>query len=218
MPCRDKSLQEAGEKDTMRTEAFSDGVFAIAITLLVLDLKVPPLHLLSEGKTLASFLKEQWHAYLAFTVAFANILIMWVCHHNIFTRIKKTDGVFMYINGLLLFTVTIMPFSASLLSEYIRTPHAGIAGAVFAGTIFLNCLSFNLLWNYASWRRRLVGKDIHPQVIREIRNNGFIGLPFYIAAVFIAFFSPFLSIAICTGMAVFFAVKGTIQHLGPGEK
>ena len=206
------------EKETLRTEAFSDGVFAIAITLLVLDIKVPELDSLVEKGGLAQALLAQWPVYLAFMISFVNLLIIWVCHHNIFSLIRKTDGSFLYINGFLLLTVTVFPFTSSLLGEYIGTEHASLASAIFAAIIFCNCLSFNILWNYVAGRHHLLIRDIAPEVIREIRNNGFIGLPFYAAAIAIAFWSPYLCLAICTGMAVFFAVKGTVQHIAPATK
>ena len=106
------------EKETLRTEAFSDGVFAIAITLLVLDIKVPELDSLVEKGGLAQALLAQWPVYLAFMISFVNLLIIWVCHHNIFSLIRKTDGSFLYINGFLLLTVTVFPFTSSLLGEY----------------------------------------------------------------------------------------------------
>jgi len=201
------------EKETQRTEAFSDGVFAIAITLLALELKVPPDRVMAAGGGLKEALLGQWPVYMAFLVSFVNLLIIWVCHHNIFSLIRRTDGKFLYINGFLLLTVSVFPFPSTLVGEYIHTSNASLAAAIFAATIFFNCLSFNLLWNYLAANRDLLKKDISPAVIREIRNNGFIGLPFYVAAVAAAFWSPYLSLAICTGMAVFFAVKGTIQHL-----
>lgn len=206
------------EKETLRTEAFSDGVFAIAITLLVLDIKVPALESLAENGGLVRALLNQWPVYLAFMISFVNLLIIWVCHHNIFSLIRKTDGNFLYINGFLLLTVTVFPFTSSLLGEYIGTEYASLAAAIFAAIIFFNCLSFNMLWNYVAGRRHLLIRDVAPEVIREIRNNGFIGLPFYVAAVAVAFWSPYLSLAICTGMAVFFAVKGTVQHIASAAK
>lgn len=209
------SSEEA--KETTRIEAFSDGVFAIAITLLAIELKVPGQEAIRNSGGLGSALLHQWPIYFAFMISFVNLLIIWVCHHNIFSLIKKSDGMFMYINGFLLLTVTVFPFTSALLGEYINTPHAGPVSAVFAAVIFFNCLSFNLLWNYASGKNRLIGGDVHPDTVKEIRNNGFIGLPFYVLAAVIAFFNAYLSIAICTGMAVFFAVKGTVQHLAPSD-
>ena len=103
--------------DTARIEAFSDGVFAIAITLLVLDLKVP--RELHEGQTLTSALAHQWPAYVAFVTSFLTILVMWINHHRMFTLIGRADDRLLIFNGLLLLGITVVPFPTSLVAEYL---------------------------------------------------------------------------------------------------
>src|SRR5258707_7291898 len=108
--------RERPEKETARVEAFSDGVFAIAITLLVLDLKVPrdvP------ADHLAAELLRSWPSYGAFLVSFATIGIMWLNHHRLFTLIHRVDHALLVLNGLLLLTVTVVPFPTSLLAAYL---------------------------------------------------------------------------------------------------
>src|SRR5215813_3568997 len=101
----------AVSSETSRIEAFSDGVFAIAITLLVLDLKVPPDP--SGIHRLAELLLSEWPAYLAFLTSFATILIMWINHHRIFTLVGRSDDRLLFYNGLLLLGVTVVPFPTS---------------------------------------------------------------------------------------------------------
>ncbi|MCX5697908.1 MAG: TMEM175 family protein [Candidatus Omnitrophica bacterium] len=202
------------EKETGRVEAFSDGVFAIAITLLVLNLKVPPVESLSAGFGLMQALFAQWPAYLAFVLSFVNILIMWVNHHYIFSHIRKADWPFFLLNGFLLLTVTFIPFPTSLLAEYIRTPFASLATAVFTGSILLNCLSFNLLWAYASQGCRLLKKDVGEPVIKDIRRNGRIGLALYLLAIPLAFINIAFSLGICLGLAIFYAALGSLKRRG----
>jgi uncharacterized membrane protein len=101
--------------DTARTEAFSDGVFAIAITLLVLDIKVP--HDLPENTSLLRALLNQWPIYMAFLTSFATIGIMWLNHHRMFRYIRRVDHWFLVLNGLLLLGVTFVPFPTSLAAE-----------------------------------------------------------------------------------------------------
>src|SRR5256886_1464698 len=127
--------KETGHKETGRIEAFSDGVFAVAITLLVFDLKVPPQSALEAISVagLGKVLYEQWPSYLAFITSFATILIMWVSHHSIFKLVDKSDKPFLFANGLLLMLVTVVPFPTSLVSEYLTTPAAATACAVYAG-------------------------------------------------------------------------------------
>src|SRR5512132_2117231 len=104
--------EQEQEKETGRIEAFSDGVFAIAITLLVLDLKVP--RDLDEGVSLAQALLRQWPSYLAFIASFATIGVMWINHHKLFTLIKRSDDVLLILNVILLLGVTLTPFPTAL--------------------------------------------------------------------------------------------------------
>ena len=105
-------------KDTARTEAFSDGVFAIAITLLVLDIKVP--QELPESVRLGTALLQLWPSYLAFLTSFVTIGIMWINHHRLFTLIKRSDHWLLQLNGLLLLEDTFLPFPTAIVAEGLR--------------------------------------------------------------------------------------------------
>ncbi|HEY7295511.1 MAG TPA: TMEM175 family protein, partial [Dehalococcoidia bacterium] len=130
-----------GERETARLEAFSDGVFAIAITLLVLDLKVPPA---GEGaKRLGPALLDEWPAYLAYLGSFLSILIMWVNHHQQFRHIAHVDHGLLLLNGLLLMAVTVVPFPTSVLSEHIAHRDERAAAVFYSGTFLVTAL----LWN-----------------------------------------------------------------------
>ena len=125
------------EKETGRVEAFSDGVFGIAITLLVLDLKVPRAESLPPGVGLWEYLIGQWPVFLAYLVSFCTILIMWTSHHRLFNHIRRIDSTFMYINDLLLLFVSVVPFPTSLLAEHIQHEYAHTAAAIcFALAVF----------------------------------------------------------------------------------
>ena len=114
------------ERETVRIEAFSDGVFAIAMTLLVIENKVPS-HDLVAAKGLAQSLVALWPSYLAFLTSFVTILVIWVHNHWVFALIKRNDHPFLYWNGLLLLFVTFVPFPTALLSEYLLNPEAKVA-------------------------------------------------------------------------------------------
>ena len=126
----------AVEKETGRLESFSDGVFAVAITLLVFDLQVPhlPAGTISVY-TLGTALFKQWPSYLTFMTSFATILIMWASHHGIFKLVYKSDTPFLFANGLLLLLVTVVPFPTSLVTQYLSTSAAALAcrGIVLPG-------------------------------------------------------------------------------------
>src|SRR5206468_6094385 len=133
------------QSETARVEAFSDGVFAIAITLLVLNLKVPS----GPAGHLGTALAGQWPAYAAFLISFAFIGIMWVNHHRLFTHIRRSDNRLLFLNLLLLLGVTFVPFPTALLAAHLRGADARTAAAVFNGTYVLIAIFFNVLWHHA---------------------------------------------------------------------
>jgi uncharacterized membrane protein len=194
-------------KETGRIEAFSDGVFAVAITLLVFDLKVPPISVETLSITgLGSTLFHQWPSYLAFVTSFATILIMWVSHHSIFKQVDKSDRAFLYANGLLLMLVTVVPFPTSLVSEYLTTPAAATACAVYAGIFVVINLAYNLLW-WIIVHHHLLNPAISPAQVNVQTRNFLLGFPAYLLAALLAFVNPFLTIAICSGLWIFWASR-----------
>lgn len=194
------------EKETGRVEAFSDGVFAIAVTLLVLDIKVPRIHDLPAGERLLPALLQQWPTYLAYITSFLTILIMWINHHKLFNEIRRCDHWFLVINGLLLMVVSVVPFPTALLAEYIRQPDAKLAAAIYSGVYVLIALLFNLLWRYASANDRLLrhNKDLH--FIANINRQYAFGPLLYLIAFVLAFLNVTASVGMCLLLAIFFAL------------
>ena len=193
----------AAPSETTRIEAFSDGVFAIAITLLVLDLKVP--HDAPDGRTLAQRLLTQWPAYLAFLTSFATILIMWINHHRIFTLVGRSDDRLLFYNGLLLLGVTLVPFPTSLVAEYLRREGARSAALVFNGTYIYIALMFNLLWRTAAINDRLLHHDANRAMVRAIFDAYRYGPLWYVLAFAAAFVSVTGSLLLNLALAVYFA-------------
>lgn len=196
----------AEEKETARIEAFSDGVFAIAITLLVLDIKVPHSDQLPEGVRLTSALLRQWPVYLAYATSFLTILIMWMNHHKLLRHIKHADHLFLLINGLLLMGVTVVPFPTSLLAEYIEHPYAKVAASVYSGTFVGIAVLFNVLWRYASHKGRLLLNNHDPQLVQSITDQYRFGPLMYLVAFGLSFVSVTASIGLCVALVVFFAM------------
>ena len=189
--------------DTARVEAFSDGVFAIAITLLVLDLKVPrDLH---EGRTLADVLLEQWPAYLAFVTSFMTILVMWINHHRIFRLIGRSDDRLLLYNGLLLMGITLVPFPTSLVAEYLRHDGQRTAALVYNATFIVIGICFNLLWRTAAVNDRLLDARADRSAVRAISHAYRLGPVWYAIAFGLAFVSVTASLALNLGLALFFA-------------
>src|SRR5437870_10267944 len=129
-------------------EAFSDGVFAFAMTLLVLGLREPTIG--SNDSRLKGLIGE-WPAFLAFGISFTTILVNWMNHHNLFTYVRRIDGPFMLLNGLLLLATTLIPFTTSLVADHIKfaDSDSGAAAEVYSGTFLFVALAWNLLWQYA---------------------------------------------------------------------
>lgn len=195
------------EKETGRIEAFSDGVFAIAITLLVLEIKVPNHHTI-ETSSLTSALLSLWPSYLAFLTSFGTILVMWVNHHRIFSLVRRSDHLFFYWNGLLLLFVTFVPFPTALLAEYLPHPEAKIAATVYAGTFLAIALAFQGLWRHVSRKERLLAQGAKREEIAQITNQFRFGPPLYLTAFILSFVSVVLSVGLCIFLAIFFALPG----------
>jgi hypothetical protein len=128
--------QRAGAvaKETGRLEGFSDGVFAVAMTLLVVTLQVPHLPGAISVPALGSALLAHWPSYLTFMTSFVTIFIMWASHHGIFKLVYKADTPFLFANGLLLLLVTVVPFPTALVAQYLVTPAATLACAIIVST------------------------------------------------------------------------------------
>jgi TMEM175 potassium channel family protein len=140
-------MQENNE--TGRIEAFSDSVFAIAITFLIFSVEVPSHETVARLGLLHS-LAALWPAYLAFFTSFITILVMWIQHHLMFTYIRKSDHILLLWNGLLLLTVAFVPFPTALLAEYLLRPDAKIAASVYTASFMMTSIVNYRLWRYAS--------------------------------------------------------------------
>jgi len=197
-------------KETGRVEAFSDGVFAIAITLLVLDLKVP-----TQPPLLAGLL-AQWPVYAAYLISFAFILIMWVNHHWMLGHIVRVDGMFMLLNGLLLLGITVVPFPTNVVAQYVLTPDQNVATAVYTGWFLMIALFFNLLWGYAARGGRLLSKDDHEAGLARVVSARYRwGGPAYLAAFVLSFIWVPAALALSFLLAVFYALPHEMTL--PGE-
>lgn len=205
---RPAAAELAQSKETGRLEAFSDGVFAIAITLLALELHVP--HLDDAPPTAAalwSALGHQWPSYLSFVTSFFTVLIMWVNHHGIFRLIRRTDGRLLFANGFLLMLVTIVPVPTALIATYLRTPAASAACAVYAGLFVVIAFSYAaLLLAARHGGGYLLEPHAEPELNLRLRDCYAVGMPVYLTAALVAPLSSWLTIAIMTAMWVFWSV------------
>ena len=198
-------------KGTARLEAFSDGVFAIAITLLALNLQIPHVESNSAKWALASALLQQWPSYLAFVTSFFTVLIMWMNHHAVFKFLHKVNARILFANGILLLFTTAVPFVTGLLSEYLNHQEAKTACAVYTGSFVLVSLAYNYLWLTVIKDRSLLKPGISDHALQKITKNYSLGVPLYLAAFAGSFISIYLGIGICTALWIFWSV--TVKDL-----
>lgn len=197
-------MSELNEKETQRVEAFSDGVFAIAITLLVLELHVP------RGLDAASLrraLWEEWPSYFAFLTSFLTIGIMWLNHHRIFGLLARIDHATLILNGVLLLGVSVVPFPTSLVAEYLGTPGARTAVVIYAGVAVYIALAFTWLWRHVSSRKRqppLMRVAPDDRAVRTLHAQYRLGPVVYPLLLVLAFSNPTLAMALCLLLALLF--------------
>jgi uncharacterized membrane protein len=195
------------EKETVRIEAFSDGVFAIAVTLLVLELHVPEFSKSQDPGLLLGELKAQWPGYLAFTISFFSIFIMWVNHHKLFKQIYKRNTRVMFANGLILFLASIVSYPSALLARFYETPSQQFAVSVYTGMFVLVNISYSLLWYQATRDKSLLRPGLEDHTIILIRNNYRYGLFTYISAFVLSFYFPKTALIICVLLWGFWALS-----------
>jgi uncharacterized membrane protein len=185
----------------VRIESFSDGVFAIAITLLVLTIAQP-----QQYRDLGSQLAERWPSLAAYVVSFMVIGIMWLNHHTIFTHLRAVDRGMFYCNLVLLMTIVFIPYPTEVFGEALRRGAGATTAAVFYSvTMTVNALAWTVLWLYASAGRRLLTPDF-PESQRTVSTVLFIaGAFFYAISVGVALISPYLCLAFHGGLALYYA-------------
>ena len=191
------------DSTTGRLEAFSDGVFAVAITLLVLDLSVNR----ATGH-LGRALLEEWPHYATYVVSFLTIGIIWANHHQQFERIDHADRTLILLNLLLLLFVTLIPFPTGLLATYLRTPtDEEVAAIAYSCSLLAMGLAF-LATNFWARHADLYAGWVEDHDVRYYRWRNVRGLGIYVAAIAVAFVSAPVSLGLCGLNAVYFALPG----------
>jgi TMEM175 potassium channel family protein len=188
---------------TNRLEAFSDGVFAIAITLLVLEIRVP----LPGFEDLGHALLAQWPSYAAFVVSFLTIGIIWINHHAMVRRLRMADHSILVWNLLLLMTVSALPFTTALMATYLKESNGeSLAAAVYSGSFLLMSVVFAGMNRHILFERvEFLEEGLDERIRRVILKSGVAGIVPYAIATAVAPLSPYLTLAICAGIAAFYA-------------
>ena len=188
---------------TSRLEAFSDGVFAIAATLLILEIK------LSHHGSVTHQLLHAWPSYVAYAISFLTIGIIWVNHHTVMTQIDRTNRTFLFLNVAFLMVVSFSPFPTRVLAENLR--HGSRAAAFAYGLTFtVMALCFGALWFYAAIGRRLIAAGADRRVVTGISRSFRPGSVMYGTATLSSFLSAYLAVALYAAIALFYVLESSI--------
>ncbi|HEX5450538.1 MAG TPA: TMEM175 family protein [Gaiellaceae bacterium] len=187
---------------TRRVEAFSDGVFAIAATLLILDVH-------RAGGSVSHGLAHAWPSYTAYAISFLTIGIIWVNHHTVLEQIDRVDRTFMFINLVLLMIVSFSPYPTRVLAETLR--HGSKAAAFdYGATFVLMSIAFVALWFYASWNKRLLSPDADPKTVSGITRSFRPGSVMYTTAMLSSLISAYLAVALYGAIALVYVVENSL--------
>jgi uncharacterized membrane protein len=197
--------------DTSRAEAFSDGVFAIAITLLVLDLR-----LTGQG-SLASQLLEAWPKYFAYVVSFLTIGIMWMNHHTIFAHVGRVDRPLLVLNLLLLMGVVAIPFPTAVVAEHLRQAGGATAAVTYGLVMIVISAGFAGVWVYVVTHARQLGAALPPEALRQSVPGFTLGGAVYGAGTVVAALGfPVAALIIYAALAVYYLFEHLPSPDGDG--
>ena len=197
--------EESGASETGRVETFADGVMAIAITLLVLDLKVPTA---TAHETIGVQLRHQWPSYVAFIVSFLTIGIMWVNHHHMFKLIERTTHAFLMLNVLFLMPICFLPFPTSLVAQNFHDDRK-LPAVVYGLTMLAIAIMFNVVWRYAARGRRLLVDGVSDAALARMNRSYASGPVTYAVCTIVAFISPLASLAGYAALAAYWLLPGS---------
>jgi uncharacterized membrane protein len=190
---------------TGRVEAFSDGVFAIAITLLILAVGIDK----APHGDLGTYLVDLWPAYLAYAVSFVTIGIMWVNHHLLFHNFARVDRPMLLLNILLLMLIAFVPFPTRIVAEFARSEVDRREAALLYGlTMTATAILFLTVWMYGS--RRLLRADADPRLVSGITRSYLPGAPLYGTATLLAFVNSLASLIMFAAIALFYALSAAL--------
>ena len=189
---------------TERVETFSDGVFAIAITLLILIIQPP-----RSGAHLGHELLRLWPSYLAYAISFLTVGIMWVNHHTIFRHFERVDRPLLFLNIALLLLIAFVPFPTRVVAEFVRSDADRRAAALLYGTtLTITAVFFFAVWWYGS--RRLLRADADRREVSGITRSYLPGAPTYALATALAFVNATVSLIVFAAIAIFYALSSSL--------
>ena len=190
-------------RETARLETLSDGGFAIAATLLVLDVHE------TDGGNLTHGLLQAWPSYVAYVISFLTIGIMWINHHAVFRQIGRVDRTFLALNVLFLMVIAFLPFPTRVLAGHLH--HDATTATVFYGLANVAmAVTYSALWFYAVRDRRLLADDADDREVRGISRAFRPGIPIYSIATASGFLSSWLALGLFGGLALFYLLESSL--------
>jgi uncharacterized membrane protein len=196
--------QRTGLLSSQRVEAFSDAVFAIAATLLVLDLAVPS-RAEAARDGLAAALRHEWPTYFAYLVSFLVIGIIWVNHHTLFSTVRRVDRPVLFVNLALLFVVSALPFPTRLLAEYLTAGgDSHVAAAVYSAAMTVMGLTYALLWIVVSREADLLHRPVDAATRRTALVRFGAGNVVYLGTIGLAFVNAIATLAVHAVIALYY--------------
>jgi uncharacterized membrane protein len=199
--------------DTNRLETFADGVFAIAITLLVIEIRLPEHEQIVEMGGLWRALVQLWPSYFGYLVSFVVIGIMWANHHNLMKLVDRVDHGFITLTMLLLLCIAFLPFPTAVLADNLRdAEERPTAVAFYCGCFTVTAVFYFLMWWYAAKNRRLIARHVPDSAVRAITRAYAPGSVLYLAATLLAFVSVAISLAIVVGLAILYMLPRAGAH------
>ena len=190
---------------TNRLEAFSDGVLAVAITLLVLDIGVPQI---TRNETLLHALVHQWPHYAAYVTSFLTIGIIWINHHAMIGRLRIADHAILGLNLLLLLSIAVLPFATALMAAYLKESNGQhLAAGVYAGAFLVMSIFFTILQRHILLSKpHMLTTPLSEARRRQILTRSIRGVGPYLLATAVAILSAYASLAICLAIAIYYAL------------
>lgn len=195
--------------ETSRLETFSDGVFAIAATLLILDVSLPA----GGTGSLAHQLAHLWPSYAGYAVSFVTIGVMWINHHAVFKLIDHIDRTFLTINVIFLLLIAFVPFPTHVLALHLHRD-AQTAAFFYGLMLTLTAVMWQAVWFYASTGRRLLSADADLRVVRGITRAFLPGVPIYAIAMLSALVSSWLSVVLYAAITTFYVIESSLFARG----
>ncbi len=200
---------------TRRLEALVDGVFAIAITLLVIEIKVPLIHS-DDPSDLADALIDLWPSYLAYAVTFFVVGAYWINHHRMFFLLRGVNHTFLILNVFCLMAIAIIPFPNAVVAEYVTDPvHRGVATALYGLAMFALALIFNIVWWYAD-RKGLLRGDVDRAKVRRVLRSYAFGPVLFLVGTIVALWHPIPVLFVFLVVPLGYLFEGPVAQIDEG--